>query len=124
MRRLYLRSGVFGSVGLHFRATRRGVLMTPSYRVAIEAAIILWLLFPLRRLHQTFFRWMGQHPLFAFEVGLLLIILYGAIGSDYGLRELFWHDSAWVQVVAGLDVSALLLLLVALTCSLDGPDNA
>jgi len=97
--------------------------MTPSYRVAIEAAIILWLLFPLWRLHQTFFRWIGQHPLFAIEVGLLLIILYGVIGSDYGLRELFWHDSAWVQVIAGLNVSALLLLLVALTCSLDGPGN-
>src|SRR5262245_31691321 len=98
--------------------------MTPWYRVAIEAAIILWLLFPLRRLRQTFFRWIGQHPMFAFEAGLLLIILYGVIGSDYGLRELFWHDSAWVQVVAALDVSALLLLLVALTCSLDGPGTA
>jgi hypothetical protein len=98
--------------------------MTPSYRVAIEAAIILWLLSSLRRLDQTFFRWIGQHPLFAFDVGLLLIILYGVIGKDYGLRELFWHDSAWVQVAAGLNVAALLLLLVALSCSLEGPGDA
>ena len=98
--------------------------MAPSYRMAIEAAIILWLLFPLRGLHQTFFRWIGQHPLFAFEVGFLLVIEYGVIGSEYGLRELFWHDSAWVQVAAGLSVAALLLLLVALTCAIDGTGNA
>lgn len=56
-------------------------------------------------------RWMTLQPIFAIELGVLLMVALGGIGSDFGLANLFWHDSSAIQATAGASVVAFALLL-------------
>ncbi len=60
-------------------------------------------------------RWFFVFPTFGVEFVLLAAILSGAIGQDYGLRDLFWNEQTGVQVVAGICAGALVLLLFFLS---------
>src|SRR5947209_4746324 len=44
--------------------------------------------------------WFCHYPLLAFEVVLLTGIVWGWIGADYGLPNLFWHEDPTFQFVA------------------------
>ena len=55
--------------------------------------------------------WLVAFPTFGAVLVLLAAILCGAVGQDYGLQDLFWHEQRAVQFVAGVSVAALVLLL-------------
>jgi hypothetical protein len=97
--------------------------MPPTWRIVVEAVLILWLLFPFWRMLPAFSRWIDRHPTFAVELGLLFAILFGLIGVDYGLRDIFWHERWWTQFRAGISVGNFLLVLVGLTHLLDTKRN-
>jgi tetratricopeptide (TPR) repeat protein len=60
-------------------------------------------------------RWIVRQPLFAAELGLLLVLALTPAGDDLGLRNLFWHHVPAVQTAAGAAVAALAVLLWALS---------
>jgi competence protein ComEC len=45
---------------------------------------------------------------------VVLLLLYDVVGTMFGLADLFWHDQASIQLVAGIGVMLLFSLLVAL----------
>jgi beta-lactamase superfamily II metal-dependent hydrolase len=66
-------------------------------------------------------------PLFGYRVilvlGPIVLVLYHAIGSSFGLSDLFWHDRASIQFLAGMSVAILALLVarLALAVEREGP---
>ncbi|MGA7496491.1 MAG: tetratricopeptide repeat protein, partial [Isosphaeraceae bacterium] len=58
--------------------------------------------------------WLSRHLDLGLLLGLVLAILFGAIGSDYGLSDLFWGVSWWNQFIAGVSITALTLFLLFL----------
>jgi tetratricopeptide (TPR) repeat protein len=69
-----------------------------------------------------YFRWLGRYPLFGAILAVPLAMIYGLIGSDLGLKNLFWHEEPLVQFVAGASVGALALILILLGVLLE-PDR-
>jgi hypothetical protein len=56
-------------------------------------------------------RWLGRHPMFGVIMGVIFGMLFGAIGHDYGLPGVFWHEELSVQFQAGISLGVLILLL-------------
>jgi hypothetical protein len=61
---------------------------------------------------RPFFVGVCLRPALLAALALPLGVVWGALGHDYGVPELFWHEDPWVQLLAGLGVS----LLVANVC--------
>ncbi len=49
-----------------------------------------------------------QHPLLPLEIGLVLILIGGWFGREYGLPLLFWHETWWKQGIVGVALALLL----------------
>ena len=69
--------------------------------------------------------WLSRHLDLGLLLGLVLAILFGAIGSEYGLSDLFWGVRPWDQFIAGVSITALTLLLLFLghLCDLEVEDQ-
>jgi hypothetical protein len=50
----------------------------------------------------------GLYPLLGLELALVLAIVCWGIGSDYGVPNLFWHETGLMQLLAGCAVALLL----------------
>ena len=66
--------------------------------------------FPIRYA-PLYSRWLARQPIFGAELGGLLLVMFGVLGADFGLGNLFWHERPWTQFLAGASVAALALLL-------------
>jgi tetratricopeptide (TPR) repeat protein len=52
-------------------------------------------------------RWVNRQPIYGAILALLLGILFGLVGREFGLGDLFWHQDGETQFVAGLSLSLL-----------------
>lgn len=68
--------------------------------------------------------WLQRRPILAAELGIVLLMLLGLIGKDFGLSNLFWHEFFVPQLVAGCSVAAFALFLWFLSYAGDSePDK-
>ena len=69
--------------------------------------------------------WLSRHLDLGLLLGMVLAILFGAIGRDYGLSDLFWGVSWGDQFIAGVSITALTLFLLFLghLCDLEVEDQ-
>ena len=59
-------------------------------------------------------------------IGLLMAIVLGMMGGDYGLSNLFWHELRWTQFLAGVSLAVLVLLVffLGVLCNPRSADDA
>lgn len=84
---------------------------------AYIALVLYYVLYSLGLVVQSaglYARRLRRRPLLGTEVILLGFILGGVVGSEYGLRDLFWHDDPPTQFGAGVAVAVLVLLIWSL----------
>lgn len=74
--------------------------------ICIVLLAVCWLLtvLPFIRVYSA---WVGGHPIYAVEIAIVLLMLLGALGSGFGVSNLFWHEDWWVQACAGASVAVL-----------------
>ena len=74
--------------------------------IGVALLAVCWLLtvLPFIRVYSA---WVGGHPIYAAEVAIALLMLLGALGSGFGVSNLFWHEDWWVQACAGASVAVL-----------------
>ena len=78
--------------------------------------------FPNRMAHQmldalgAYLHWPIDYPGFAIILALIFSMVFGLLGSDYGLSSLFWESPTRAdQFLAGLSVASLALLILFLS---------
>ena len=95
-------------------STTTGVLLsTLLVLVTVPLAIMTGAAVPL------YTRWLGRYPLFALIGTLPLAMMFGLVGGDLGLHDLFWDEKPAVQAAAGASVAALAVLLIFLSSLLE-----
>lgn len=57
---------------------------------------------------RPFWGWFCTYPVLVVEAGLLLAILWGLVGVQFGLPYLFWAEDPWPQLLAGVGSAWLL----------------
>ena len=83
----------------------RWIVAITTLVAAVPLLIVLISAMPL------YTRWLRRCPIMGAILALLLAILYGLVGGDLGLKNLFWHEDRVIQLVAGASMAALALLL-------------
>src|SRR5271165_6661891 len=107
---------LFGLIGLNLALAYRAVgadYDTVKLLLSLGLALILVLPFH-RRLVPVLLAWAWARPLLFGVIGLVLAVVYRAVGADYGLPDLFWHENSLVQFWAGFSVALLFGLIVGL----------
>ncbi len=107
---------LFGVIGLNLALAYRAVGAdhdTVKLLLSLGLALILVLPFH-RRLVPVLLAWAWARPLLFGVIGLVLAVVYRAVGADYGLPDLFWHENSLVQFWAGFSVALLFGLIVGL----------
>ncbi|MBX6312636.1 MAG: hypothetical protein IRY99_06910 [Isosphaeraceae bacterium] len=74
----------------------------------------------LRRCGYNLWTWGNRHLAYLAELALFSAIVFGLVGHDYGLRDLFWHENPLTQLCAGAGVAALVFLVLGLGDLRDG----
>ncbi len=77
--------------------------------IVISLVIVLMMALPL------LVRWFGRNRVFGVRLAILLGMLFGWVGGDLGLSDLFWHVSGYVQFAAGISIASLATLLFFLS---------
>jgi len=72
-----------------------------------------------RPLLQFFARWVRFFPFVAIELLFLVLIVFGIVGSDYGLFDLFWNENRYIQFGSGFFVGFLYLTIWSMCFILD-----
>jgi tetratricopeptide (TPR) repeat protein len=72
--------------------------------------------FPAFRFLPIYSRWIGQQPIFAAELGVVLAFALTPLGADYGIPQLFWHDDAFTLFMNGYAIAGLAIILWSLSC--------
>ena len=100
-------------------------MRTTSWLASVAAGLtIVGLLTAFAVSAPLYGRWINHSPTFAIELAVLLALLFGLDGRDYGIASLFWHEDNWTQFLAGVSVGMLALLLFFLGHLLDpGPEE-
>jgi hypothetical protein len=83
-----------------------------SSRTAVKTVKILLILLVLfawvfLAVVQDLLRLVLSYPLLLVVALLMQAILWGWLGKDYGVPNLFWHERRWVQFAAGVGVALL-----------------
>ena len=111
---------------------REVVFVGVQYAVAcVYVGLIAW---RCTKYRETWRR-LVTDPIVSVGAGAIVLVLYGVLGSTFGLPDLFWHDEWAIQLLAGLSVMWLTLFLAALTADgwretlatrehIDGPTRA
>ena len=93
--------------------------MIPAWLVGL--LVLLWrfaycvfLLYTLFKAAPLYARWMKRHPTPAIILGLLMVVVLGLAGKALGVRDLFWHQNAWAQFLAGLSMALIFSVVFAL----------
>ena len=85
--------------------------------ICVVLLALCWLLtvLPFIRVYSA---WVGGHPIYAAEVAIVLLMLLGALGSGFGVSNLFWHEDWWVQACRWCQCgrSGVVLLVVERGC--------
>ena len=70
---------------------------------------------------RDFVLWGCLYPFHFALMGLLILVIWGLIGADYGLQGLFLTDNPWVQALLGVGVMLLFSALILHYSLLDTP---
>src|SRR5438045_3550598 len=52
--------------------------------------------------------WLCRFPLLLAEAALILSLIWGFVGRDFGIPSLFWHEQPLLQFVAGVATALLI----------------
>ena len=59
--------------------------------------------------------WADRNPVFAAVLVLLWLLIFGVLGRDFGIQDLFWHEKPVTQILAGVNVGSLVYLVIFLS---------
>jgi hypothetical protein len=85
--------------------------MSATWKLAVYTLLITYLMLVYRRLVRFFGSWIDRRPVFTLQTMLVLLVVYGLLGQDYGLPDLFWHDEPGTQAAAGVSIVLVLALM-------------
>jgi len=86
----------------------RGLLIASLAASSLAASILAIVLVAAVPIY---LRWLNRHPLFGMIAALPLGLMFGLIGPDLGIDNLFWDGSNRVRAAAGSSLAALFLIL-------------
>src|SRR5262249_54414240 len=78
---------------------------------ALLISYIILTIYLVWRSSRLSLRFAEQNPIFGVIVALLLALVFGIVGSGYGISDLFWHEDNWTQFGAGASAAMLVALL-------------
>ena len=87
-------------------------------KVILQFDRCFWLLmigYSLYKAAPLYRYWMNRQPIDAIILAIIIAILFGLVGRDFGLGDLFWHQRAATQVLAGLSLALLCSVMFALS---------
>ena len=85
--------------------------LPPSQALSDAVVVTSWLV----RLVLDATTWSDHHPVFAAILVVLWLMVFGVIGGDFGIQDLFWHETPLIQILAGVSVGLLVHLVVLLS---------
>ncbi len=88
-------------------------MLALQWAIVLGLAIIFCVLFAVALLNALPFygRWLARYPSLGCLLALVLVILFGVVGSEFGLANLFWHERILAQIQAGLGLIFLASIL-------------
>ena len=67
--------------------------------------------------------WADRNPIYAAVLVLLWLLVFGVVGRDFGIQDLFWHETPATQILAAVSVGLLVYLVILFSeCSRTGRD--
>jgi len=87
--------------------------------IAFEIMRLLYLLLLFYFLYKAlplYKRWFNRQPVYGIILAFLMAVLFGVVGQNFGISDLFWHEIPATQFLAGVSLAGLWLLMFSLTC--------
>jgi len=90
---------------------RAALLCAPAQALSAAVMDALWLTRPAL----SAAAWADRNPIFAAVQAALWLIVFGVVGRDFGIQDLFWHETLLTQILAGVSAGLLVYLVVCLS---------